>query len=203
MGFSGATPALGCSSGPSVGAVALESAVIERWAARGVHSLGIFNCRRIAGTSSWSLHAEGRAVDLGVPSADMAAGYEVLAALQGAGDGLLQRIMWDRRIYDAQTPQGRAITAGHLHTDHLHVELSWPGARGEVSIALPDDTDNEDEMTPDQVRVIVESELNKGTANGQASWAGTSKAVLGTVQGLVNSVAQLQRSLDELVARAE
>lgn len=148
MGFSRAAAARGCGDGPTPGAVALEVAVIERWGDAGVYSLGIFNCRRVAGTDSWSLHAEGRAVDLGVVGADSGAGASLLGALLECGDQVLQRIMYDHRVYDAASPRGRAIARGDPHTDHLHVELSWAGARGDLALQLPDDTEEDAVIVP-------------------------------------------------------
>ena len=45
----------------------------------------------------------------------------------------------------------------------------------------------------DKIQEVVRSTLNEGTAEGQQTWAGTSKKSLAIVQGLHNDVTELQR----------
>lgn len=91
-------------------------------------SLGIYNYRPVRGSTSLSIHAEGRALDIGYPVVNGKAhteGHNLLRRLGGAGRTLgIQAIIWDRRIYSARTPAGRAYTGVNPHIDHLHVELT-------------------------------------------------------------------------------
>lgn len=152
MGFAAAVGALGCQAGPSSGAVELQRQLLELFGHRHCYALGIYNCRRQAGPASpWSLHAEGRAIDLGVRAGYRDVGDEVLHDLRALADGVLQRIIWFRKVYDLAAPEGRPYAGPNPHEDHLHIELSWPAARGEMTIALPDDTDSEDEPMPNLI----------------------------------------------------
>jgi len=149
MGFAAAVGAIGCATGPSVGAVELQEQLVSSFGPLGCFSLGIYVCRRQGGPESpWSLHAEGRAIDLGVREDSSPVGYEVLEDLTGLADGTLQRVIWDRRIYDLVSPDGRPYDGVSPHVDHLHIELSWPAARGEMPIALPTDDGDEDDPMP-------------------------------------------------------
>jgi len=61
-------PAYGCRRGPAAGAQAgthLLALYLFHWVPFGRH-YGIYNCRKATGSNSWSLHAEGRAFDLGL-----------------------------------------------------------------------------------------------------------------------------------------
>lgn len=188
MGFSRPVAAVGCGRGPTPGALALEIAVFDRWRDRGFTPLGIYNCRRIAGSTSWSLHAEGRALDVGVTGADAVSVGELLEQLLAAGDGFLQRIIFNHRVYDAASPTGRAFTGTNPHTDHMHIELSWPGASLLIQPALQEGSD----MTPAEVAVVVRQVLNEGTGNGQRSWAETSAATLGQSNALMVELRSLR-----------
>jgi hypothetical protein len=109
------------------GTRALASAVGEVWpelqSLEGAY--GCFNRRKIAGSSSWSLHAEGRAFDVGVPSSRNDLGWEVACEL--VAHRILygtMRVMWDKHIWSTERPdQWRRISpGGNQHRDHLHVE---------------------------------------------------------------------------------
>jgi hypothetical protein len=101
------------------------------YSGQGGRNLGIYNCRGIPGTSSTSLHGEGRAADLGVP---VGAGWaQVLADKLVANSAELgiQCVIYNRRIWSGSYPHAgwRPYNGTHPHTDHLHVELSWNSAR--------------------------------------------------------------------------
>lgn len=92
-------------------------------------SLGIFNCRKIAGSPDWSVHAEGRAVDLEVGWPPSEVGNELLAAITAAAPELgVQRVIFNGWIHDVYDPHGRPFDDGGAHSTHLHVEQSWAGA---------------------------------------------------------------------------
>ncbi len=59
------SPSTGPKGGPQPGAVALRDWVLSTYPA--ASDLGIYNPRRVRGGLSWSIHADGRAVDIGFP----------------------------------------------------------------------------------------------------------------------------------------
>lgn len=147
MDFAPAVPARGCVGGPQDGAVDLQTHATQ--ANPALVPLGIYACRRVGGApTTWSVHAEGRAVDLGTGDGGQALGLEVLASLLQVGDQVLQRIIYWHTIYDLLSPGGRAYNGANPHTDHLHVELSWPAARREISIDWPEQLDDEEDPMP-------------------------------------------------------
>jgi len=152
MGFAQIDLARGCTSGPTHGAVDLANTLLHRWAPFGATSLGIFNCRYITGTATWSVHAEGRAFDLGIPASSRPElGDAVLRELLRAPDQLLQRVLWWGQIYDRETPEGRPITRGDRHETHLHIEIPWSvadGLTGEQIAALLWESDRERDTMP-------------------------------------------------------
>jgi len=101
------------------------------YGARGGRNLGIYNCRSVAGSSTTSLHGEGRATDFGVPVG--AAWAQALADLLVARSAELgiQCVIYNRRIWSGSYPHAgwRTYKGTNPHTDHLHVELSWNSAR--------------------------------------------------------------------------
>ena len=118
--------ASGCSGGPTVGAVALRDGLLEQF---GGEDLGIYNCRTSRGSSrAWSLHAEGRAFDLGWPSCDglRQVAEQIVLRHQELG---VQRVLgcdFDWRIGEGwSTPSDRlrALHDGRAAPVHLHVEL--------------------------------------------------------------------------------
>lgn len=118
-----------CSGGSTAGA----RACLANWQRTTGHgSDGIYNCRPIRGKSSgFSVHAEGRAVDLhcvaGNP-ADLAIGDRYAAWLIANSDTLLvQRIIWNRHSW---TSGGKwePYDGVDPHTSHLHVEINRAGA---------------------------------------------------------------------------
>lgn len=198
MGFAPSVGATGCRGGPSAGAVALLAEIIEAWGPEGVRSLGIYNCRKIAGSDEWSIHSEGRAVDLGVSGVHADVPGQILGCLLGAGNGVLQRIIWDHRVYDIQTPAGREYGGSNPHTDHLHVELSWAAARQEIPLELQLD-DQEDDIDVDDVRQAMRDVLNEATPHGETEgWEGSYEGLVAMVQGLKNSVARIEVAVGRL-----
>lgn len=96
-------------------------------------NLGIYACRPVRGTTTtYSIHSEGRAVDVGFPVVGGVAhvkGTELLNRLGPHGATLgIQTIIWNRRIYSQRSPGGRAYTGVNPHLDHLHIELTRTAA---------------------------------------------------------------------------
>ena len=139
--------ARGCTMKEQPGAQALEA-----WLAEHVpegRSWGIESCRRVAGSRSWSLHAEGRAIDwrldAGHPGQKKAGDRLVSLLLRpdrrGQPDALarrmgIQEIIWNCRIWTQRSKRLRPYSACRnpgvgktiAHRDHVHLGLNWRGA---------------------------------------------------------------------------
>ena len=148
----------GCAKGPQPGALALES-----WAARHYigESWGVFACRHVERTRQWSLHAEGRALDWRLDAAiprERATADRLIRRLlasdaQGRPFALarcmgIQEIIFNCRIWEPDglglslykrcrnRPRGRRRKPIHRtieHLDHVHIGLTWDGARKRTS----------------------------------------------------------------------
>ena len=136
MGFVGWEPAEGCTEGPEPGAVALMHWVLSTYERIGVYSLGIYNCRMIRGCAFPSVHGEGRALDIGLPtgpdSKGTPEGHRLVERLRRVGEQLgIQCIVYDRRIWSAQSPRpdGRSWAGVVPHYNHIHLELCRESAR--------------------------------------------------------------------------
>ncbi len=129
--YAGATNCTGIAAG---GARALLAWALENYAdSDGAVSLGIYNCRSVRGGSTKSLHGEGRAVDLGLPIGSdgkgMPVGRDIVDRMGGVGDAVgIQCVIFDREIWSAVSPSGRAYNGVHPHYDHLHIELTRSAA---------------------------------------------------------------------------
>lgn len=108
----------------------------------GTANWGTYVDRNVSGTGKKSVHAEGRAGDVGVPPrgelGDRVADYLVRnAPLLG-----IQMVIWNRRDWRADTrtwtaythPGGSSPTLNH--EDHVHFELCWEAARGLTAAAI-------------------------------------------------------------------
>lgn len=131
MNFAAWQKATGCTSGPEPGATALAEVLLQQYPEG--WSGGIFNCRKVRGSSQPSMHGEGRAFDLMLPvvgGKGHPVGHEIVARLGAVGVTLgVQCIIFDRKIWSARSPQGRPYTGVHPHYDHLHIELTREAAR--------------------------------------------------------------------------
>ncbi|WP_238148979.1 peptidoglycan-binding domain-containing protein [Serinicoccus sediminis] len=120
-----------CTDGPTAGARALMSWYLGAYADEGGTNLGIYNCRTVRGGSTTSLHGEGRACDLGNPVG--AAWQEQLADLlvDNSAELEIQCVIFNRRIWSNAHPNRgwRPYGGRSPHTDHIHAELTWEGAR--------------------------------------------------------------------------
>ena len=98
-----------------------------------------YNCRSVRGGRSNSVHGDGRAVDIFIPTlpggvADNAKGDQIAdwlvanAALIG-----IQYIIWDRGSFRGdRNPQSKCYAGSHPHNDHIHLELTWAAANEET-----------------------------------------------------------------------
>jgi hypothetical protein len=115
------------------GALALMAyIVLDR--GRGARNWGIYNYRKVAGTSYWSLHGEGRALDVGFALVDGKANPEgtrlVKELLPLVGKLGIQCIIWNRTLWSAKHPNGTRYNGVSPHIDHIHIELTWKAALG-------------------------------------------------------------------------
>lgn len=129
-------PAKACSGGPTPGARALMSWYLGAYGSRGATNLGIYNCRPIDGTSTLSLHGEGRAADLGCPVGN-GWSWAVADALRLASGELgIQLLIHERKVWSARQPDAgwRAYNGSNPHRDHIHAELI-PVAAQQLDVA--------------------------------------------------------------------
>jgi len=151
--------ATGCAKAAQPGALGLQGWFESRFTGE---SWGIFNCRKVAGSSSWSLHAEGRALDWKLDSdieAQRRQGDQIVSLLlrrdrRGNRAALarrlgLQEIIWRCQIWTSARGGPRVyspcrnpkVSKTEAHRDHVHMGLSWAGARMKTSFwryYLPD-----------------------------------------------------------------
>lgn len=93
-------------------------------------SMGIYNCRKVGGTSSLSVHAEGRAVDLGLIVIETGYAFlEVLAPYAkrlGVCYAIFDRTKWA----DHRDDCGEYYGGVSPHRDHIHLELNRAAGEG-------------------------------------------------------------------------
>jgi hypothetical protein len=144
--------AQGCSDTAQPGAWYLQAWLQSRL--RVGESWGIRRCRRVREGRSWSLHAEGRAVDwrldVDVPAEKRAADKLVSLLLRrdkrGNRNALarrmgLQEIIWNCRIWTPKATRlrrysrcaRRKVNRTTAHRDHVHLGLNWLGALAQTS----------------------------------------------------------------------
>ncbi|MGE0790157.1 MAG: MYXO-CTERM sorting domain-containing protein [Sandaracinaceae bacterium] len=98
----------------------------------GIRNYGTYCCRQNSNNLSYlSVHAIGRAIDLGVPTiggdADNTVGDEVANFLVENAEYIgIQRVIWDHSFWNGE--RGFGALGGSPHIDHVHVELSQAGA---------------------------------------------------------------------------
>jgi monoamine oxidase len=128
-----------CATGPQPGAEALMKAIAARFRGRGE----IFACRPVHGGTRLSLHAEGRAVDwFPTAPADAQRIIDWLLAPDASGNDHalarrmgVQDLIFDRRVWTARRhAEGwQPYEGANPHTDHLHIGMTWAGARMQTS----------------------------------------------------------------------
>ena len=122
----------GPKGGPQPGAIALMKWALARY--NNASNLGIYNPRRVRGSStSWSIHADGRAIDVGFPVVEGGhpQGNELADLIvKRYTDFGVQQVIWNRRIWTVGRGPWRRYTGTSPHTDHVHIELAWPAATG-------------------------------------------------------------------------
>lgn len=117
-----------CSGGPTPGALTFRDHLLGYFPQ--IASVGIYNCRVIAGTNSMSIHGVGRALDIMIPTiggdADNDLGDPIAHWLiENAAHIGVQTVIWDKSIWRvSRNPKFGSYTGSNPHVDHLHVELN-------------------------------------------------------------------------------
>lgn len=125
-------PASRAASGPTPGAKALMAWCLANYPPG--TNLGIYNPRNVRGGAALSLHAEGRAIDVGYPTM-RPDGYpmgQLLAAhmAQHHAELGVQCVIFARRIWSNTRPAWRLYNGAADHYDHVHIELTREAAAG-------------------------------------------------------------------------
>jgi hypothetical protein len=124
---------------------------------------GTYVCRQNTGGGGLSLHAEGRAGDVGLPYRH-ANGYRIRDFLIENAEVLgVQEVIWDRQIWTSGRPYLRAYSGPNPHTDHVHYGLCWWSARSltynQLSYLFPF---NAPAPTPPEVSEVPCSPVTRG-----------------------------------------
>jgi hypothetical protein len=93
---------------------------------------GCYSYRRQTSGTGWSLHAEGRALDVGVPGRHRDLGWQLGCELVRHRTVFgVMRVIWDRHIWSIEQLKGwrQLKPTSQQHTDHLHIEQYWEAAR--------------------------------------------------------------------------
>jgi hypothetical protein len=97
-------------------------------------NLGIYNVRAVRGSKTvWSVHAEGRAIDVGFPTepAGHAEGHRLAGLLVRHHAELgVQQVIWARQIWRNTIGTWRPYNGVSPHLDHVHAELTRAAAAG-------------------------------------------------------------------------
>lgn len=115
-----------CSGRAQASSVNLMKYVLNKYPY--ARSLGIYNCRDARGSNTLSIHACGRALDIGIPvlstgKANTTLGNPIVQFLDKYAHefGLMGQI-YNRIRYDQDDPNGAYYGGVHPHYDHDHVE---------------------------------------------------------------------------------
>ena len=156
-------------------------------------SFGIYNCRLSTAGSQLSMHAEGRAADIGFPviaGEPHPTAYDLFGVLRtNAWELGIQYIIFDRRSYSKAYPWGKPYLGPNPHIDHLHVEQTREAA-GSLSLDAAYFLLGDDMLTAEQ-----ETALNELVAvRKQVIEAGSSLSLLIPTLKLI----KLMRNVDNL-----
>jgi hypothetical protein len=127
-----------CLGGMTEGADALGKYIEERWSPPVTRAATQnYACRPIRGGSSTTVHAEGRAVDAMIPGETeegLRVGNEIRNFLIHNAEILgIQRVIWNRGIWQANIDGWNDYYGLSPHTDHLHIELNDEGSTDEMA----------------------------------------------------------------------
>jgi hypothetical protein len=170
-----------CDPTPKPGTVALRNLLLARYA--NTTSLGISRGCDIGGVSE---HKEGRAFDWGANignAKQVDAVNDFLNTLfatdsYGHRHALARRmgimyVIWNNQIWSAYRADAgwQAYTGANPHTDHVHISLSWAGARAETSYysgkVVPGLPDGSPPEVPDRPRPPAPSSTTTTVPRGE------------------------------------
>lgn len=123
-----------CADGPRPGALAFRDAVRQTWP--GLTDLGVYNCRRSRGGRALSMHADGRAVDFGLPAGCSTGEGQAIASelvARSAAYGITRVLVCELEWQVGESWSTPSESLQHLHDGttgpaHIHVELSQQAA---------------------------------------------------------------------------
>ncbi len=113
------TAEVNASSGCKPGVTTLLNEIQAKWP--GTTSAGCYNRRTVAGSSYWSYHAAGRAIDVSNTPAIMQEIATYVAGKEG-----IEEVIYNRKIWESdQSGAGwRNYNGPNPHTDHVHIGAS-------------------------------------------------------------------------------
>jgi hypothetical protein len=119
-----------CTGGFTVGSQSLSTYISGRWSPP-VTSIGGYDCRPMvcgSGSCPTSVHGLGRALDImvdGTTPNGLQTGDQIRNWLYHNAERLgIQRIIWNRGIWQANRDGWNTYTGPYPHTDHLHIEVN-------------------------------------------------------------------------------
>lgn len=114
------------------GTVELKKTILKEFP--GSTDMGIFNCRKVRGGTSLSLHGEGRATDIGGTSEIM---QDVADwCVKNSKKYGIQEVIYDRKIWSSEKSEEgwRNYKGKHGHEDHVHIGQNWSFANPEFAL---------------------------------------------------------------------
>lgn len=87
-----------------------------------VSRVGIYACRHIAGSTSWSQHSWGNAIDVFGPQSTLARVARWASRPRRSRRLAVQTVIWHDRVWSAETGQWSHYS-GIPHVAHVHVDF--------------------------------------------------------------------------------
>lgn len=117
--------------GPQPGLISLRHLIHANLSI--VRKMGIYADRFIAGTTTKSHHAEGRALDIYLSvfnKEEKAIGDQLVAAFIDCARSMdIDEVIWNREIWSPRRPMLRPYHGKRPHTDHVHVGFTRAGSQ--------------------------------------------------------------------------
>ncbi|KKN00277.1 hypothetical protein LCGC14_1139380 [marine sediment metagenome] len=112
--------------GATVAAIKHAAKVRAMWVGR-ITGRPVTVVRKVAGTTFWSQHSYGNAIDFGGSSVDLAA--LALWAARTALSWSVATVIYNRRIWSSSTQQWSTYRGVNPHTTHIHIDYlpRWAG----------------------------------------------------------------------------
>lgn len=121
-----------CTPGQTPGAESLSKFVMAHWSPP-VTDVSGYLCRKTTNGISISVHGLGRALDImvdGTSAQGLKTGDEIRNFMINNAASLgVQRVIWNRHIWDADESGWQPYDGPNPHTDHLHVEINLEASK--------------------------------------------------------------------------